>query len=339
MAVSGAVAFALVWIYVAWWPTAYLTDTYLHWTVQQQRLAACTLGDVAVFGDSKAQAAIAPRVMHVSVINLATAGTSPVETYYAVEQAMRCPHLPRVVILTHGAKTFAGMTGFWNQDSREGILTAEQRREVEDEAARLHDKVSIDRTPDDGLAPFARNWLYTQHFPPLAFPSLLNSALFMRISHNRDVMRGDRETLGHALHGTANGSAELGEEAELDGFHAAPLMNSYFRRTLTLLNTHGIDVLYLDLPLNKATYDKIDPSMRAAFATYLRAATGPDSRFHVLGQPMPCWPNAFFGDRAHMNARGATAFSKDLDRVLTALLAGMPAPDMLDRCNVPPPGG
>jgi len=337
---SATATFALVWLYVACWPTAYLTDTYLHWTMQQERLAACALGDVAVFGDSKAQAAIAPKAMHVSIVNLSTAGTSPVETYYAVEQAMRCAHLPRVVILTHGAKTFAGMTGFWNQDAREGILTTVQRHEVEAEAARLHDVISIGEPPDDGLAPFARDWLYTVHFPPLAFPSLLRGAVFMRIRHNRDVMRDDREALGHALHGVANGSAELGEEVELDGFHATPLMDAYFRRTLASLDARGIEVLYLDLPLNKATYDKIEPSMRAAFVAYLRDAAGASSRFHIVGGLMPCWPNAFFGDRAHMNARGATAFSQGLDQVLTAWLAGMPPPDMPNRCDGPPrPGG
>lgn len=332
----GVATFALVWLYVAFLPIAFLADTYVHWVVRQERLAACDLGEVAVFGDSKAQAGIDPRVMSFSVRNFSVAGTSTIETYYAVEAAMRCARPPKIVVLTHGAHVFGGYIGFWNYDSLQGVLTADQRREVEAEAERLHNLDAIGPVPKDGLADFARDWFYTIRFPPLLFPSLLNSGIVTRWPHNRAMLAASRQSLGFASHGLAHGSSAVGEEGAMMSFPVWPLTDAYFHRTLALLEAKGVRTIYVDMPLNRATYDAVPQSVRSAFEGYLRKAMEAAPHFEIAGRGMPCWPNAYFGDKAHMNPRGAVAFSHDLDAMLREVLSGGPVRPLPDRCAVPP---
>src|SRR6185295_8147154 len=95
LAVSVVTSFSLVWLYVAMFPLAYVSGDYLLAHLQRQRLAACDVGDVAVFGDSRAEAAIMPVLVPERTMNFALPASNPVATMFAVEQALKCTASPR----------------------------------------------------------------------------------------------------------------------------------------------------------------------------------------------------------------------------------------------------
>jgi hypothetical protein len=47
---------------------------------------------------------------------------------------------------------------------------------------------------------------------------------------------------------------------------------------------------------------------------------------------MPCWPDRYFGDAAHLNGTGAEAFSRELDEALRQAAAGGAVRPLPDRC-------
>ena len=87
------------------------------------------------------------------------------------------------------------------------------------------------------------------------------------------------------------------------------------------------------MPVNHATYLRMPREFCDDFRGYLRtkAARSPDLR--VVGPAIPCWPDKFFGDAWHFNARGAAAYSRWLGGWLRDVLAGGRAKDLPNVCG------
>jgi len=319
---TSTATFAAVWLFAAFCPATYMPDTYLHEHVQLRQIATCELGQVAIFGDSQAKAAIVPRLLSVPTINLALAGTSPVETYFAVARAMQCPKVPRWVIIAHGARAFDRHIGFWTQDSNEGFLSPNERNEVERAASRLDDEGTI-APPNDGLTGSIRDWLYTVWFPPLHFANLLDSGLgILRYGHNRAVLRQVARSGGHALYGNGSGTNGVDTGYAVSDFEVRPLIDLYFDKTLNLLQKRGVVAIFLVVPVNQSTHDAASVKALGQFAEYLQEKSEKYPGFHVATGPMPCLPNENFSTPAHMNAKGSALYSAQVDRLLRGVEAG-----------------
>ncbi len=333
LGVTFVALFGLAWIYVAAAPMAFLSRDYPLWVAKRTMLDACQLGSVAVFGDSRTLAAIDPRVMPVAVKNFALSGTSPIETYFAVSRALRCPTPPRLVVIAHGPLKFTADPDYWNFGARTGFLGLRAMRLVDDDAGRLHDRELQRLRRGDQLPPMVRDLLFAVRFPGFYFDSLVNAGLAARWAHNRRALHDCLSASGHALFGTASGSSELTTEVKAGNASISPLIDLYLSRTLGLLAKRGVPVLLLAMPINQASYDRVPKRVGEQVANYLRATS---MRFHgtrVVGPAVPCWPDRFFGDAWHFNANGAEAYSRELGEWLRAELAGRNPAALADRCG------
>ncbi len=320
-----AVCFGLIWGYVALCPMAFLDRDYPLWMAKRTMLAACRPGVVAVFGDSRAVAGIMPAAMPLPVANFALSGTSPIETWFAVRRALRCPQPPRLVVIAHGALKFTADSDFWRFGARMGFFSDRDMRAIAADAARLHDDSLLRAEDGDHLPPRLRARLYALRFPMFYFNSLLHGYIAGRWRHNRAAEEAALAASGHALFGTDPGSDGLASEAGATGFAPAPLIDSYYRDTLALLQARQVPVVVLAMPVNQATYARIPPQFRAQFAAYLQAVAGRFGNVTVIGPAVGCWPDAAFGDAWHFNAAGAAAFSRALGARLVRLQAGVGA--------------
>ncbi len=327
-------SFSCVWLYVATLPMAFLDRDYPLWIAKRTMLDECRLGTVSVFGDSRTMAAILPTAMIIPVENFAMSGTSPVETYFAIERALRCRVLPKLVVIAHSALKFSSDSDYWVFSARCGFLNFAQMRALDADAARLNDNESIHMRRGDGLRPTLRELLFALRFPPFYFDSLVNGYFALRWQHNRQAMRDALQSSGHALFGTAAGSSEVAIEAGPQQYSTSPLVDLFFSRTLALLAKHGIPVVVLTMPINHATFARTRPELERQFAAYLRAKARQYPNLRVVSPAIPCWPDRFYGDAWHFNARGAEAFSHELDPWLRAVLVnGTPRP-LPNHCTV-----
>ena len=330
---SFAAAFALVWLYVATMPMAFLSRDYPLWIAKREMLDRCRLGTAAVFGDSRTLAAVAPDAMPISVTNFAMSGTSPIETYFAVERALRCAVPPKLVVIAHGALKFEGDSDYWNFSARTGFLSYAQMRAVDADATRLHDSELQDLRRGDQLSPALRDALFAARFPSLYFDSLVNAFVATRLHHNREAYRDNLRASGHALFGSANSaSAAAGEGWQL-GFQVSPLIDLYFDRTLALLAERHVPVVVVSMPVSHATFAAMRPQLGEQFAAYLRGKERDHPGLRFAGPAIPCWPDEFFGDDWHFNARGAAAYSRDLGPWLRDIVDNGTVRDMPSRCS------
>jgi hypothetical protein len=326
---------ALAWIYVGTMPMAFLSRDYPLWVAKKAMMDDCNLGSVEVIGDSRAVAAVMPKVMPVKAANLAMSGTGPIESYFTVRRSLRCPVFPKVVVFAHGAPHFESDSSFWRQSPLLGILNYHDLRDIDKEAAKLADVSAGQPTVGDGVSAILTDWLYSIHFPPLYFPSLANGYLAARWWHNMKALDDTRSSRGQAPFGTADGSNGLADESSMRDFSAAPLSDYYFSKILSVLREKGVRVLYIAMPINQSTYDRIEPEVETGFLTYLRGKEKEFSNFQVIGPAIACWPDAYFGDAWHFNLKGAETFSRELGDWLEAVMGGTSPVDFRDRCARP----
>ena len=102
-------------------------------------------------------------------------------------------------------------------------------------------------------------------------------------------------------------------------FHPLPVLERYFSDLLDQLAARGIPVTFLSMPMNEATAHAVDPEVRAGFRAWLAGYEARYPGFRVVGEVMPHWPNAFFGDGfSHLNPAGAALFNSGLGPCLEA---------------------
>ena len=321
-AAAFVVCFGLIWAYVVLCPMAFLDRDYPLWMAKRTMLAAGRPGMVAVFGDSRAVAGIMPAAMPLPVVNFALSGTSPIETWFAVRRALDCPTPPRLVVIAHGALKFTGDSDYWRFGARMGFFSYRDMRGIEADAARLHDDTLARLEEGDHLSPRLRAALYAWRFPMFYFNSLLHGYVAGRWRYNRAAQEAALAASGHALFGTDPGSDETASEAGATAFAPAPLIDSYYARTLALLQARHVPVVLLAMPVNRATYARTSPRFRAQFAAYLHATAGRFDNVTVMGPAVGCWPDAAYGDAWHFNAAGAEAFSRAFGARLVQMQAG-----------------
>jgi hypothetical protein len=332
LAATAAAFFLVIWLYVALMPMAFLSRDYPLWIAKKAMIDECALGSVAVFGDSRVVAAIMPKVMPLETSNLGMSSTGPIETYFAVSHALRCADPPKLVVIAHGPGNFGGDASFWDEGPLLGFLNYAELRDVDEQAARLHDLSSRGQGEDGKLFPALRDWLYSVRFPSFYYASLVNGCVAGRWWHNMNALQSTRQSGGHALFGTEDGSSNLAGESKMRSFQVSPLEDHYFTKTLDLLRSRNITTLFVSMPVNQSTYDMVAPDLGAGLSAYLRSKENEFHNFKLVGAPISCWPDSFFGDNWHFNQKGAETYSHEFGAWLQRFAAGEHVDSFGDRC-------
>jgi hypothetical protein len=314
--------FALVWIYTAAMPMAFLSRDYPAWIAKRTMLDSCQLGAASFFGDSRTMAGIDPKQLPFPSSNLAFSGSSPIEAYFAVKRALLCAHRPKVAVIAYSPGKYMADGDFWNISARVGILNFAEMGMVRRESGALQSHEIQDLRRSDHLAPVVREALFAMHFPPFYFNSLVNGYVFGRYFHNRAAERQILADRGHAFFGTDAGSDVAASEATLSRFAASPVVGGYFEAAMSALAADGIPVVILSLPINDATCRLMNPALRAGLTQYLAKTVAAYPGARIAGPVIPCWPNRLFGDAFHLNAAGASLYAPLVANWLHSDLSG-----------------
>jgi hypothetical protein len=296
------------WMWVVNGRMWFLDPEYPMWMAKSKLVAECKLGDTVIIGDSRAMAALMPEHLG-DASNLALGGSVSVEAYYLAERIVRCPEQPKRVIVSFAPWHFITAGVYWSRTALFGFLNREEMEEVRHVSRRLNDPViySVGLTGDFDLI---KNYSYSVSLPSYYFPAMVNALFVGRKNQNDAVLETTLRNRGHHLFGQANGVAwPNNEETKLVAFKPSRLLEHYFDRMITLLSQHGIEVVFMSMPVNESTRAGTDPKMLDAFRGFLAATAERHSNFRVVGEFPPVLADEYFGDPEHLNERGARMWS------------------------------
>lgn len=310
LAASALASFALVWIWVAAMPMAFMDPEYPSWQAKQILLDRCDLGEAVILGDSRAAADILPARLPVRTTNLAVGGGESIEAYATLIRALACPSPPSLVIISLDPGHFSRPDLFWERTVRFGFLRRPDLATLQTASRETGDWSVYAAHRLAGVPLFLRDALYAIRFPPLYFARLVRSGGGLRWWSNRRALATTLAARGQYYFGTNTGSDAVALDGHLTEFRPLPILDHYFDRILALLTARGISARFIAMPVNEATWNEVHPAVRTAFAAYLSAYERRYPLFHVDQDLMPHWPGRFFGDEfCHLNPEGAEVFS------------------------------
>ncbi len=335
MGASTIMLFGVVWLWIATMPMAFLDPEYPAWRAKQLLLANCEPGGTLILGDSRAATGMMPAGWHIRATNAAVGGGEPIEALAALNRALRCAVPPDRVILSLDAVHFTEPDLFWERTVRFGFVDASEVATLRDVSHALGDLSVYELRHTDGLPSWLRDAMYQVRFPSLYFTSLVKGGLLLRWPRNDANLAAALASRGQYFFGTASGSDTVAAEGHMREFRPLPVLEWYFNRILEQLAAHHIPAVFVAVPINDATARQVAPGVSTAFRAWLAGYEARYPGFHVAGDVMPHWPDAFFGDGfAHLNPDGAARFSTGLDRCLDA---SVPEAACIQRLQAAPP--
>lgn len=307
---SAILSFAIVWVWVAAMPMAYMDPEYASWRAKQIMLDHCDLGKAIVLGDSRAAADIIPMRLPFQVTNLAIGGGEAIEALAALDRVLKCPSLPRLVIISLDPGHFSRAEMFWDRSVRFGFMSDQDISALRKASRKIGDPSVYDSHHFAGLPLLIRDWLYEVRFPPLYFSNLAHGGFIFRWWRNHELLTATLSARGHYYFGIDAGSDTVSLDGHMDVFKPLPILDHYFDRLIAKLDDRGIEIRFVAMPINEATWSEVNPAVRFGFAAYLARYEQRYKHFHVTSSIMPHWPNRFFGDKfCHLNPEGAERFT------------------------------
>ena len=320
--------FALVWIYTAKERIRFLPMASSSWQAHAQMIHRCDVGDVAIFGSSRATAAFVPKLIGHNTVNLGLFGSTPVEGYFEARRVYACARYPKIAILSFSPEDFDRSTWFWPQSARFGLISGDDLRDLAENARITHDDLIYHSSFGSQPPPAMKNFLYATHFPPYDFASLLASRLGG--SRKRENIRLINETLAtRGQHLIWQNTSVCGEHpdiprdfsANVSEFSPRPLTVFYFKRLLELLKEKGVNVIFVAAPMSQIELQYYSRNYLNEYINFLTSYEGRQPGFQAVGSYTPTQNLCDFADFLHLNEAGAETFSRRVAPMISAALA------------------
>lgn len=328
-----ALGLAAAWLFANRLGMAFLESGYPIVVAKRALVAQCQAGEVAILGDSRAEAAVIPAELPLPAANLALGATGPVESYFTARALLRCPQPPKLVIYAHSIEAFQTVgQGIWQRGARFGLLSFTDLRDIAATAATLHDTTLDQISTNDGLSGILRDLAYSTGFPSVFLPSALQARLFGRWQSNLRVRDAVSTARGHVVYpddpsaGATGHDAPIGRDATIGRFAPIPLETHYTKATFALLSQAGVDTVVIPIPLARATLAALQPGVAAATVAFIADQTHGIPHVSDDFTAVIAWPDRYFVDGSHMNKAGATLFSRRLAACVTTWRSTPAAP-------------
>jgi hypothetical protein len=283
----------------------FLNTDYPNWKYQQDFLESPggEHNDFIVLGDSKGRAGYDPLVATDTVSrNMSLGGGSTIEAYHTLKKYLE-RNSTDSVILTIAPYHLVKLNVFWGRTIKFQYLTAEELQQVLSQDAALEQPF---------FSPVALPMLrYYSNYLPFAYRAELRNAFLQgRYAQNKAIYDSKARHRGLYFQSQNERSEGLSFDTNHEKIIPVPLVDLYMQKITKLADENGIRVYWYTSPLNTPSCNALHKGYQITFDAYLDSL---ESRFGLgVLNGRNCIDPDYFGDRGHMNRRGATLNSKKI---------------------------
>ena len=327
-------ALLAVWVMAA--PLSILNESQVALIAKDELLRQCPRSDIIVFGDSRVEAAIDPRMIDLTTVNMARGYGNLVEDYYRIERYLDCGNKPRLLIFAADLAEYVRVNpiGFWQATVITQVLPLRERTEILDRITTSENAAPRPLVPGEtGPYPFVparlKNLLYTVYFPFLWSSNVMGSLQHGIILRYYDNARLRNEIFANHGRMEYRSVPHLpGQYLDVDVSSARPnpAIDYYLCAILAMLRQNDIPTLVMIMPVNDLTYAGMGGPVREGLMGYVNALPARFPNVIVADVDLPHWPDRYFADTIlHMNDAGSAAVATRLNRCIPAILSGATA--------------
>ncbi|MEI7671527.1 MAG: hypothetical protein WCK00_05385 [Deltaproteobacteria bacterium] len=273
--------------------------------------------DVVFLGDSRVLAGVYPRAISPSAISLSLTATAPFANYFLLRTYLRNHRPPQVVVVAFAPENLyqASMDPgivYWNLDILEGIDVLSTSVRLKDKPWRYPNgrQVSVWGICKD----FCDLFLYKGFYLPY-YPGFFANEIDRCKQFNEMHLKGQRESRGFILFGTANGCTNLNRAAGENETRYSPLVLHYVDATLALCKLKNIPVIFTTMPFSESSYSHLSANYVKEYAKVTQALKDKYPAFEIHTK-INVLPDQYFGDPSHVNFEGTKVVTSGLRELL-----------------------
>jgi hypothetical protein len=277
----------------------FLNTDYPNWKYQQDFLKSPggEHNDFIVLGDSRGMAGYDPLVATDAVSrNMSLGGGSTIEAYHTFKKYLD-KNSTDSLILTIAPYHLTKMDVFWTRTIKFQYMTAEELQQVLNQDAKLEQPYFAD-------VPLPMLRYYSNYLPFAYRAELRNAFLQERHAQNQAVYDINAHHKGLQFQGQKERTEGLSSDTNHEQIIPIPLLDLYMQKIAALADEHDVRVYWYTSPINTPSCKALHKGYQVTFDAYLDSL---ESRFGIgVLNRSNCLDPDYFGDRGHMNRRGAT---------------------------------
>lgn len=273
--------------------------------------------DIVFVGDSRVLAGVYPRAISPSAVSLSLTATAPFANYFLLRTYLRNHLPPRVVVIAFAPENLyqacmdPGIV-YWNLPLSDGLDILATSVKLKDQPWRYPNgrQVYLGTIAKD----FCDLLLYKIFYLPY-YPGFFANEIDRCQQFNEMHLKGQRESRGFILFGTANGCTNLNRAAGENETRYSPLVLHYVDVTLALCQQKNIPVIFTTMPFSESSYSHLSADYIREYAKVMQAFKDKYPAFEIHTK-INVLPDKYFGDPSHVNMEGTKVVTGNLRQLL-----------------------
>lgn len=267
-----------------------------------------TYNRVLVIGDSIAQSAYFPEILSEDTYNMGIGNETPVDGYYRLLKYLENHPKPEYMICSYNPSELITQNAFWETTMYERGITLEQARAIIRDAPNYKEDSDILRE-NMLLQVLAYQCGFHVDSVKMVIKGIIknmsNESCYENYCNQYEWVTAHR---GHWKHYMSGGSGSDLNRTVSRSFTVTEMGDCYMRKIIDLCIAEGITLIYETVPINRSSYERINPEYRRGYESYC-AALARDYPELTINSQIEYYDDSYFCDALHFNMNGTKRFS------------------------------
>jgi len=237
--------------------------------------------------------------------SFAYGGSTTIEQYYILKKYLGKYPKPDTLFYSVSPRFLCEIFSFWDYAVRNNFFKFNDINEILKIKNQFNDTIL-------GSCPKFNFLLYKLNYIGYYQVDIYQNKIFSGKKENLQFIEWMQNHRGQQFHPNLKDScSELNYETNYKNFTPSLLLDHYFNQTFTLCKEKNIPVIFLFMPMNESSFNKLNKNFITEYQSYIRKYQQKYPQFEI-SDTLYYYNDNFFGDNSHLNYSGQQKFTNQL---------------------------